>query len=56
MDKGKSPWYRLFKPLDADYETKVNLYDGRDNSTNFYAGKGGGFPTYHHDYSDHTNN
>lgn len=54
-DKKKSPWYRLFRPLDADYETKVNLYDGRDPSKNFYAKKGGGFPTYHHDYSDHTN-
>jgi hypothetical protein len=51
----KSPWYRLFRPLDADYNTKVNLYEGRDPSKNFYARNGGGFPTYHHDYSDHTN-
>lgn len=54
-DKKKGSWFRFFRPLDADFETKVNLYDGRDSSTNFYAGKGGGFPTYHHDYSDHTN-
>lgn len=54
-DKKKSSWYRLFKPLDADFETKANLYDGRDASKNFYAKNGGGFPTYHHDYADHTN-
>ena len=54
-DYKKSGWFRLFRPLDADYETKVNLYDGREASTNFYAANGGGFPTLHHDYSDHTN-
>ena len=51
----KNSWYRLFRPLDADYECKANLYEGRDPSQNFYAKNGGGFPTYHHDYSDHTN-
>lgn len=55
-DIKKNSWYRLFKPLDADYETKVNLYANREGSRNFYSGKGGGFPTYHHDYADHTNN
>ena len=54
-DKKKSPWYRLFRPLDANYEVRTNLYEGRDPSQNFYAAKGGQFPTYNHDYSDHTN-
>lgn len=53
--KEKSPWYRLFRPLNADYEIKENLYAGRDPSQNFYAQKGGQFPMLHHTYSDHTN-
>ena len=51
----KSPWYRLFKPLDADFEIKDNYYTGRESHQNFVGKNGGQFPTYHHDYSDHTN-
>ena len=53
-DSKKSPWYRLFRPLDADWEIKENLYTGREGHLNYNA-KTGQFPLVNHDYSDHTN-
>ena len=34
-EKKKSSWYRFFRPLDANYETKTNLYVGRDKTQNY---------------------
>lgn len=51
----KSSWYRLFFPLDADFNLKNNLYTGRDSSTNFNAKLGGGFPSVHNNYKEHEN-
>ena len=54
-ETAKSPWYRLFWPLDADYNLKKNLYVGRDPATNFDMRNGGGFPSIHNNYKDHEN-
>ena len=53
-EEKKSTWFRLFRPLDADWEIKENLYRGRENHQN-YNHKTGQFPVLGHDYSDHTN-
>lgn len=50
----KSPWYRLFWPLDADYSLRSNTYTANP-AMNFDVSRGGGFPSIHNDYKDHEN-
>ena len=52
-EKKKGDFYRVFRPLNADYNTVDNHYAGREHTTNFRALEAGKFPTLHHDYSDH---
>lgn len=54
-EERKSFFKRFFNPRTANFETKVDLYGGRDYSQNFYAKDGGKFPTLTHDYQDHIN-
>ena len=51
-ERRKSTWYRFFRPLDANYEVKRDLYDGRDPTANFDKATGR-FPSAHHSYAEH---
>ena len=51
-EKRKSTWYRFWRPLDANYETKRDLYDGRDPTQNFDK-RTGRFPQANASYAEH---
>jgi len=53
-NKGKSALYRLFRPRDANYETKTNPYTGVNPAYAFNP-KNGEFPVINNNYSDHRN-
>lgn len=50
----KNPFYRFFRPLNADFSIRSSLYAGRDPSDSYRA-KDGRFPTVNNDYADHEN-
>ena len=54
MNKGKSPWYRLFRPRDANYETRKTPYTGQNPAFSFNP-KDGTFPVINNTYEDHRN-
>ncbi len=51
-ERKKSSLYRFFRPLNADYNTVTNPYEGRAALDNFNT-NGGKFPTLTNDYTDH---
>lgn len=51
-DHKKSNWYRILRPMDANYDTLENNYAGRAEITNVRGGK---VPTLNTDYVDHEN-
>ena len=54
IDEKKNFYSRFFRPLTANYDTRVNLYHGREPTSNYYQGQnGGGFPMLNTDNIDH---
>ena len=53
-DYKKSSWYRLFRPLTADYDTVENAYVERGSGTSFNPANGR-FPRHTNNYGDHIN-
>ena len=51
----KSSLYRLFRPLNADYDTKDNTYVDRGASGTNYVPSSGRFPLHTNTYADHEN-
>ena len=54
MNKGKSPWYRLFRPRDANYEVRKSAYSGKNPAFSFNPNNGV-FPVINNTYEDHRN-
>ena len=50
----KSSWYRLFRPLSADYNTLDNEYVNRGSGNSFNP-ENGRFPRHTNNYTDHVN-
>ena len=48
----KGSWYRIFRPLNADYNIQDNHYAGRDDLNNVRDSK---FPLLTNDFADHEN-
>ena len=54
-DFKKSSLYRLFRPLNADYNTTDNDYVERGSSGQNYIPASGRFPLHTNNYADHEN-
>jgi len=48
----KGTWYRFFRPIDADYNLRDNIYSDRDAGTS-YTSDGGKFPSIHNNFIEH---
>ena len=51
----KSSWYRLFRPLTADYDTLDNEYVSRGASGSSFNPASGRFPRHTNNFVDHEN-